>query len=264
MVTALNRHGQHGAPRYPDFIQTDAAINPGNSGGPLVNIDGELIGINTAIIGRPRGRFAIPIDRAKAIYRELVQYGEVRPGLPGPRSAGARSGDGPRPRPEAEVGAARDEVARARGRGRPQGGRCHCPGRPGEDPERRRFQQRRSARKNVGDTLALEVERDGSRLTVRVKAVAFPVKDYAWQSIGIEVGDIPADDKPRREVPHQGVVVASVRPDGPAARKGLRAGDYIIQVLDAGVANAADFNRLLPRIASLQRGSLFLRVVRDG
>ena len=61
-----------------------------------------------------------------------------------------------------------------------------------------------------------------------------------------------------------GVVISSVRPNGPAARKGLRSGDYIIQVLDAGIANVAEFNKLLPRIASLQRGSLFLRVVRDG
>ena len=119
-------------------------------------------------------------------------------------------------------------------------------------------------RKNVGDTLALEVERGGAKQMLRVQAVAFPVKDYAWQSIGIAIGDIPAADRPRREVPDQGVVVTSVRPDGPAARKGLRAGDYIIQVLDAGVASAADFNKLIPRIASLQRGSLFLRVVRDG
>ena len=64
---------------YTDFIQTDASINPGNSGGPLLNIKGDLIGINTAIYGKAQGiGFAIPIDRARRVMRDLVSYGEVR------------------------------------------------------------------------------------------------------------------------------------------------------------------------------------------
>ena len=119
-------------------------------------------------------------------------------------------------------------------------------------------------RKNVGDTLTIEIERGGEKKPLRLKAVEFPIKDYAWQSIGIEVAEIPAQDRKRRDVPDAGVVIASVRPGGPAARKGLKRGDYIVQVLDAGVGSVSDFNRLLPRIASMQRGSLFLRIVRDG
>jgi serine protease Do len=69
---------------YEDFIQTDAAINPGNSGGPLVNLDGEVVGINTAIFSRSGGYmgvgFAIPINRAKNIARQLVDKGEVTRG----------------------------------------------------------------------------------------------------------------------------------------------------------------------------------------
>ncbi len=85
IVSAKGRSGL-GIERYEDFIQTDAAINPGNSGGALVNLKGELIGINTAILG-PTGNigigFAIPINLAKTITQHLVDYGEVRRGLLG-------------------------------------------------------------------------------------------------------------------------------------------------------------------------------------
>ena len=72
---------------YEDFIQTDAAINPGNSGGPLVNINGEVIGINTAIASRSGGYqgigFAIPSNSAKLIMEDLLKSGKVRRGLLG-------------------------------------------------------------------------------------------------------------------------------------------------------------------------------------
>jgi len=81
VISALKRKvkGESGT-IYSDFIQTDAAINPGNSGGPLLNILGEVIGINTAIIKNAQGiGFAIPIDRAKKILKDILKYGEVKP-----------------------------------------------------------------------------------------------------------------------------------------------------------------------------------------
>lgn len=81
VISALKRKvkGESGT-IYSDFIQTDAAINPGNSGGPLLNILGEVIGINTAIIKNAQGiGFAIPIDRAKKILKDIIKYGEVKP-----------------------------------------------------------------------------------------------------------------------------------------------------------------------------------------
>src|SRR5262249_42984734 len=64
---------------YADFLQTDASINPGNSGGPLLDIRGQVIGINTAIYGKAQGiGFAIPVDRARRVMHDLVSYGEVR------------------------------------------------------------------------------------------------------------------------------------------------------------------------------------------
>ena len=80
VVSALHRSIRAQERTYEDFIQTDAAINPGNSGGALLNIEGKLIGINTAIHSEGSGiGFAIPIDKARAVVEEVMRYGEVRP-----------------------------------------------------------------------------------------------------------------------------------------------------------------------------------------
>ena len=83
IVSALGRTGL-GKQGYEDFIQTDASINPGNSGGALINLRGQLIGINTAIISPGGGNvgigFAVPINMARRVMDQLVQYGEVRRG----------------------------------------------------------------------------------------------------------------------------------------------------------------------------------------
>src|SRR5581483_9193100 len=79
VVSAVGRSLRDEERTYTDFIQTDASINPGNSGGPLLNIRGELVGINTAIYGKAQGiGFAIPVDRARRGMKDLVSYGEVR------------------------------------------------------------------------------------------------------------------------------------------------------------------------------------------
>jgi serine protease Do len=88
VISALHRVVQAKNRTYEDFIQTDAQINPGNSGGPLLNIHGELIGINTAVhSGGPGIGFAIPIDRARTIVSDLLQFGRVRYGWIGIRPA---------------------------------------------------------------------------------------------------------------------------------------------------------------------------------
>ncbi len=88
IVSALGRHGL-GMDKYENFIQTDAAINPGNSGGPLVNLAGELVGINTAIYAPGGGNvgigFAIPINAAYSVVRQIAEHGKVERGLLGVR-----------------------------------------------------------------------------------------------------------------------------------------------------------------------------------
>ena len=84
IVSATHRTINAGETTFYDFVQTDAAINPGNSGGALLNIQGQLIGINTAIYGRAQGiGFAIPINRAWRIAQDFIRYGEVRPAYVG-------------------------------------------------------------------------------------------------------------------------------------------------------------------------------------
>jgi serine protease Do len=84
---------------YTDFIQTDASINPGNSGGPLVNVDGEMVGVATAIIGGAQGiGFAIPVDRTRRIVDDLLRFGEVRAVWVGLRGKTLVSGEENRPR----------------------------------------------------------------------------------------------------------------------------------------------------------------------
>src|SRR6478735_4108238 len=86
MAGSVSALGQSGlSPEgFEDFIQTDASINPGNSGGALVNLRGELVGINTAIIGPSGGNvgigFAVPSNMARAVMAQLVKYGEVKRG----------------------------------------------------------------------------------------------------------------------------------------------------------------------------------------
>jgi Do/DeqQ family serine protease len=86
IVSALGRTGIH-PHGYEDFIQTDASINPGNSGGALVNLNGELIGINSAILSKDGGNigigFAIPVNMVKAVMQQLITYGEVKRGVVG-------------------------------------------------------------------------------------------------------------------------------------------------------------------------------------
>jgi len=80
VLSAINRSFRADQTEYHGFLQTDASINPGNSGGPLLNLDGELIGINTAIFREAEGiGFAIPVDRARRIMDDLIDYGEVIP-----------------------------------------------------------------------------------------------------------------------------------------------------------------------------------------
>ncbi|RAP30799.1 hypothetical protein DID78_01955 [Candidatus Marinamargulisbacteria bacterium SCGC AG-343-D04] len=87
IISATGRSGVVDAENYADFIQTDAAINPGNSGGALLNIDGKLIGINTAIFSQSGGYmgigFAIPVNMAKRVMDDLLKYGKVRRGMLG-------------------------------------------------------------------------------------------------------------------------------------------------------------------------------------
>src|SRR6266849_3797017 len=173
VVSAVGRSLHEEDRTYTDFIQTDASINPGNSGGPLLDIKGELIGINTAIYGKAQGiGFAIPVDRARRVMKDLVSYGEVRRAWVGlvvqdltPELAqhfGVRRGvvvaEVEPGSPAAAAGVARgDAITRVDGR---------------EVASRDEFEQRIGDH-GEGDRVALTLRRDGRDDQVQVAAATF-------------------------------------------------------------------------------------------
>ncbi len=236
VVSALGRSLHTSERTFHDFIQTDASINPGNSGGPLLNIKGELIGINTAIYGKAQGiGFAIPVDRARRVLRDLVSYGEVRRPWLGlvvqdltrelAQHFGTRRGvvvAEVEPRsPAAGADLARgDVILRVDGR---------------EVRSREEFEELVGAR-SAGDRVTLRRLRDGEEDEVTLTAVHFPDAEadaLAWQLLGLAV---TGDDG-------EGLAVARVRSGGPAARIGMRRGDRLLGLGGAPVRTTAEFRR---------------------
>ena len=209
VVSAVGRSLRDEDRTYTDFIQTDASINPGNSGGPLLDIKGELIGINTAIYGKAQGiGFAIPVDRAQRVMKDLVSYGEVRHAWVGlvvqdltpdlAQHFGVRRGvvvaqTEPKSPAEAAGIARGDAVTKVDGR---------------EVASREEFEQRIEDHAE-GDRLTLTLRREGRDEDVRLAAATFPTAradELAWQLLGLQAAG--AED---------GLVVSRVRPGSPAA-----------------------------------------------
>ncbi len=244
IVSALGRSGL-GIESYEDFIQTDASINPGNSGGALVNLRGELVGINTAIIGPSGGNvgigFAIPINMAKSIMSQLIQYGEVRRGRLG---VGAQD--------------LTPELAQSFNLGQQQGAiitqvhpnsPAHSAGLKVGDvvtaingkPLRNTLDLRNVVGLlPVGSRLDIEIIRRGRSHNVSA-IIALPqfreIKGGKLnrQLRGATLRDITND--PRYSGDIEGILIAKIEFNSPAAQAGLREGDIIIGMNDAAIAN---------------------------
>ncbi len=250
---------------FNDFIQTDAAINPGNSGGALLNIDGELIGINSAIIGGATGiGFAIPASRARTIYQELARYREVRPVWLGLETR-------PTDAPTADsLGLGRQAGLLVTGvTASGPGGRAGVE--PGDllvEAEGRPLASRADldtvlGRITVGQALDVKLVRDGAPRKVSLKVAAFPSEAYSWERIGLHVLDIGAPERQKRAgLPEKGVLVSEVRGGSPADQRGLEPGDAIVRVGEVAVGGSADYLRAMPRLQGA--GSAYLGVVRGG
>lgn len=237
VVSALNRSLNTDGRTYYDFIQTDASINPGNSGGPLLNIKGELIGINTAIYGKAQGiGFAIPISRAKRIVQELISHGAVEAPWIGlvvqtltPELAyhfSIKDKQGVLVRgveansPAAKAGLQRGDVLL---------GLNNRSLRSAEE------YLQREREFSSGDTLRLRVKRNQTEEEIAVTASRFPqdkADDLAWQKLGVEIS---AED--------EGLVVQRVRPGSPAARVGVEQGDLVLGLSGAQTKTIAEFRR---------------------
>ncbi|MBF0435389.1 MAG: DegQ family serine endoprotease [Magnetococcales bacterium] len=233
IVSALGRKGL-GIDGYEDFIQTDASINPGNSGGALVNLRGELIGINTAILAQGGGNvgigFAIPIAMVQQVVKQLVRFGEVRRGLMGISSqdltrelAKALGGN---PRQGAVITRVVPKSPADKAGLRPGDVVVEVNGRPVRDSGSLRNVLGLSM---IGEQVTLEFLRDGkpNRVTAEItepRARRVEGKRIDARFVGALLEMVEEGEQA------QPIAVVSVQPKSPAWQAGLREGDRILAV----------------------------------
>ena len=265
IVSALGRSGL-GLEGYEDFIQTDASINRGNSGGALVDLDGQLVGMNTAISSPSGGSvgigFAVPTRMVTAVVEQLLEFGEVRRGQLG-----------------VVISNVDPDVAEGLGLGEATGALVSqvMEGSPAERADIQPYDvivsiddepvegatdlRNRVGLVRVGDEVVVGLLRDGERLEKRIVIGEgqFAAADGGATSdrfAGAEFRDIGPEHPLYGDV--RGVEVVRVDPESPPARAGLRAGDIILAVNRRGVANTREF---LDTVGQ-QEGALALHVQR--
>jgi Do/DeqQ family serine protease len=262
IVSALGRSGIN-PEGYEDFIQTDASINPGNSGGALVNLDGQLVGINTAILSRTGGNigigFAIPANMMKTVMGQLVQHGEVRRGVLGvniqtltpdiAESMGAANAVGALVSQVVEGSAAEKAGIKAGDIVTAVNGKA--------------VKDASSLRNtigllSIGDRVDVALLRDGKpRRVTAVIGERDAAAEAAASSLhrGLEGAELA-------DAQGGGVLIRTVAEGSPAAQRGLRANDVIIGVGRTRVANLAEFRSATEGAAAfvlqIRRGNAML------
>jgi serine protease Do/serine protease DegQ len=252
IVSALGRSGLS-MEGYEHFIQTDASINPGNSGGALVNLRGELVGINTAIIGPSGGNvgigFAVPVVLARAVMQQLVKFGEVRRGRLGIQMTdlvggeGASVADVQADSPAAQAGLRKGDVVTALN-GRPVRGAAELRARLGVVP--------------VGEAIELQIRRGGETRTLKAKVGAVETAAAGGGAALQELAGAAFQDVTRAGLPgpNRAVLVTAVQPESAAFRHGLRAGDLVVGVNGRRITSTKEL------AAALRARGIQLHVVR--
>lgn len=275
VISALGRRNFQGPLRdvaYQNFIQTDAAINPGNSGGPLVNLEGEVIGISTFILSESGGAvgigFAIPINMARDVFEDLIRYRKVVRGYLGVRISDIDEDMAQALKLEHRRGALVQEViadtpaARA---GLEHGDIVlEIDGKPVLDAA---HLQQEVARRDPDETIELAIVRGGKPRTVSVTLEELPATLLAGvppaidQILGMRVQDITDELAQARGLEAgRGVIVAEVQPGSPAFRKGIEPGDVILELGGAPIESVEQLEQLL---AQLEPGTWFTLWIQD-
>ena len=263
---------------YEDFIQTDAAINPGNSGGALVDADGRLIGINTAILSRSGGNqgigFAIPVNLARDVMQSLVKDGHVTRGYLGVMiqdltpalvkefklkdNNGALVGDVMQKGPADKAGIQNGDIV------------LEFNARKVTDSRHFKLEV---ARVKPGETVPMKVLRDGATKTINVTVKEVPgteklakadTKDNETGTLnGVGVTDLDNRSRKQFEVPEtvKGAIVTQVEPDSAAAEAGLKPGDVIQEINRKPVKDAEEAVRMTE---STTDKATLLRIWREG
>ncbi len=256
VLSAKNRtltfNSEYGEIKYDGLIQTDALINPGNSGGPLVNIDGELIGINAAIVNQAQGiGFAIPVDKVRQTlvklfnFRELnkiwfgvqvEEQGDVSKGI---KVSSVESGS-PADRAQIKVG---DYITKIDSK---------------EIQDVLDF-EKYILRKNAGDKLSININRGGHEFKLHVKLEKAPlpsIEKLALEKLGLYVQDLTPQLAKQLNLwwLKSGVLIAGVQKNGPAAEVGIKEGQVLVFVGQYRINNIEELGALLK---IMQKGDLW-------
>jgi serine protease Do len=261
IVSATGRGGL-GIENYEDFIQTDASINPGNSGGAMIDLHGNLVGINTAILtggggGNQGVGFAIPISLAKNVMDQIMTHGKVVRGYLGvyiedvtpelarafglEQAGGALVGDVSADTPAARAGLKKGDVILKLN---------------GEPVDSRNQLTLRVSQTQPGTPVNLTIWRDGKSQDVKITLGELPEKSAKEEGEeakgntaleGVNVENVTSDIAQQLNLPSgtQGVVVTDVDPSSPAATTGLSRGDVIQEVNHKPVHNMEEYNRAI-------------------
>jgi len=267
IISALNRDVQVSEVQsYDDLIQTDASINPGNSGGPLMNIDGEMIGVNVAVRAGAQGiGFAIPVDTAMRVAAELMSVEQLENKWHGLVTR--------------ENNDDRLEVMKVES----ASPAAKCGLRPGDEilrvgalPTVRPLDLERAMIDcEDGESVPLDVRRDGRTLSVRLSLAPCPADvaarkkveqrhdSVAWKVFGLELVEEPRATFQKRSSRYRGGMrVVGVRPDSPAANEGIQPGDILVGMHRWETASAEDIDYIASRPNLGEMGDLKFYVLR--
>jgi serine protease Do len=261
---------QGGGPLYQDFIQTDASINFGNSGGPLVNLRGEVIGINTAINAAGQGiGFAIPINMAKNIADQLMDKGKVVRGYLGvlPQEVTPELAEGFGLKDMGGVLIAKVEEGTPAAKAGLQDGDIIVKFNGKDIPNLSKFRQI-VADSKVGDKVQLVVLRDKARKTLNAVIGEMPgetvvkTKEETEPKIWLGIRKLYAADSEQAKAAgiteKEGAVIADIEPDSPADEAGLAKGDIIKKINNRTIKNLSDYSGIIKDTGKGDKPVIFL------